>query len=92
MIGNMNKTIAISMLTDYRQSLLKSIDALYPDGFMMIDAVELAIKALEKDVAYICDRRYCPKGCLNPDCRHTKDITHAKNFKKVDENKWMEKE
>ena len=50
MIGNMPKSVAIEMLSNYRQSLLKMIDGLYPDGFMMIDALELAIKALEKDI------------------------------------------
>lgn len=92
MIGNMSKSVAISILSDYRQSLLKMIDGLYPDGFMMVDALEIAIKALENDVAYICDRRYCPEGCKNPDCHHTVDISHAKNFEQVDTNKWIEKE
>lgn len=27
---------------------------------------------------YLCDKRAC-KHC-SPECRHTKDITHAKNF------------
>ena len=49
MIGNMPKSVAIEMLNNYRQSLLKMVDGLYPDGFMMIDALELAIKALEKE-------------------------------------------
>ena len=90
MIGNMPKAVAITMLSDYRQSLLKMIDGLYSDGFMMIDALELAIKALENDVAYICDQRYCSDGCKNPDCRHTCDINHAKNFVRIGPGKWTE--
>lgn len=92
MIGNMPKSVAIEMLSDYRQSLLKMIDGLYPDGFMMIDALELAIKALEKEVAYVCDQKYCPDGCDNPECRHTCDIQHAKNFMEIEPGKWIERE
>lgn len=31
-------------------------------------------------VAYICDRTQCDGGCPNPDCHHTEDVRHAKNF------------
>jgi len=31
-----------------------------------------------KGILYICDRRAC-EHC-NPDCHHTSDIKHAKNF------------
>lgn len=44
----------------------------------------------KSEITYICDEKACPKGCLNSDCHHTTDITHAKNFKKIDVNKWME--
>ena len=30
---------------------------------------------------YICDRKQCGNRC-NPDCQHTTNIEHAKNFKK----------
>lgn len=43
-------------------------------------------------VSYLCDRRYCSEGCNNPDCHHTEDIHHAKNFVCVEVGKWMEKE
>lgn len=43
-------------------------------------------------VSYVCDERYCSEGCTNPDCHHTEDIRHAKNFKCVEDGKWMEKE
>lgn len=28
--------------------------------------------------AYLCDRKKC-EDCSYPDCKHTTDITHAKN-------------
>lgn len=37
----------------------------------------LRVIAMSKQL-YLCDRRAC-KHC-SPECRHTKDITHAKNF------------
>lgn len=48
-------------------------------------------KSKQTRVAYVCDQRYCPDGCHNPDCHHTEDITHAKNFTKLEAGKWMEK-
>lgn len=32
------------------------------------------------DIIFLCDRRACDK-CSNSNCKHTKDIRHAKNFK-----------
>lgn len=29
-------------------------------------------------ILYICDRKKCPN--CQPECEHTKDISHAKNF------------
>lgn len=31
-------------------------------------------------VLFLCDRKACGDTCPNPDCSHTGDITHAKNF------------
>lgn len=31
-------------------------------------------------VVYLCDRKACDGTCPNPECNHTNDITHAKNF------------
>ena len=31
------------------------------------------------DVLYLCDRKKCP-NCSYPQCKHTFDIKHAKNF------------
>jgi hypothetical protein len=42
-------------------------------------------------VAYVCDGRACADGCNNPECRHTCDISHAKNFEYVGDGKYMEK-
>ncbi len=29
---------------------------------------------------YLCDGLACEGGCRNPECSHTRDVTHAKNF------------
>lgn len=42
-------------------------------------------------VAYICDGKACTR-CDNPDCKHTVDIRHARNFERGAENKYAEKE
>lgn len=42
---------------------------------------EVQITHLERDeILYLCDRRACPE--CSPECRHTTDISHAKNFEK----------
>lgn len=43
-------------------------------------------------VAYVCDRKACA-GCSimpNPECSHTIDIRHAVNFKKFDNELYIE--
>lgn len=42
-------------------------------------------------VAYICDHKSCDK-CNNPECNHTFDIRHARNFEFVADNEYIEKE
>lgn len=44
----------------------------------------------EVKVAYLCDKKSCAK-CDNPDCHHTLDIEHAKNFERVEDGRYMEK-
>lgn len=34
-------------------------------------------------VLFLCDRKACEGGCLYPNCSHTTDITHAKNFESI---------
>lgn len=34
-----------------------------------------------RNVLYLCDGLACGKVCPNPECKHTTDIRHAKNFK-----------
>lgn len=42
-------------------------------------------------VGYICDRKFCEE-CDNPECHHTLDINHAKNFELIADNEYWEKE
>lgn len=35
-------------------------------------------------VAYLCDRKLC-ENCSYPECKHTLDISHAKNLEDPDE-------
>lgn len=44
------------------------------------------------EVAYLCDQKACEAGCNCSICHHTLDIRHAKNFWKMDEGKYMERE
>lgn len=39
-------------------------------------------KSEQPKVAYECDRRNCER-CDNPDCNHTVNVRHAKNFQLV---------
>ena len=43
-------------------------------------------------VAYLCDGQAKCKGGImcGKECKHTEDIKHAKNFKKIDETHYME--
>lgn len=36
-------------------------------------------RARERNILFICDRKACERCCY-PQCRHTPDIEHAKNF------------
>lgn len=47
------------------------------------------IDMCDYSVAYICDRDKCDI-CPGEGCRHTTDIDHALNFKKVEDEKYME--
>lgn len=40
-------------------------------------------------VLYLCDRKACAV-CNNPDCQHTSNIDHAKNFEHVHGSYWRE--
>ena len=43
-------------------------------------------------IAYVCDRKAC-NGCStkpSPECSHTLDINHAVNFKKFDDEHYIE--
>lgn len=43
-------------------------------------------------VLYLCNRERCEDGCQNPDCMHTTDIRHAKNFEERYGYQYWEKE
>lgn len=45
-------------------------------------AYEVTDKIIKK-VLYICDRRACNK--CDPECMHTSDISHAKDFELLDD-------
>lgn len=40
----------------------------------------------EPDILYRCDGKACGEVCPNPECKHTKDINHAVNFKRYDDS------
>lgn len=51
-----------------------------PDTPIMV--LENVTKAQSNRVAYLCDRKACPK-CGDPECLYTEDINHAVNFESV---------
>lgn len=44
------------------------------------------------DVLYLCDGKSCGDICPNTECKHTSDISHARNFVKGDDVSYWEKE
>ena len=44
-----------------------------------------------EEILFICDRQKCKK-CSFPDCKHTRDINHAANFKTREEDFYIERE
>lgn len=53
-------------------------------GVELHKCAECDKKKPENLVFYICDRKACDP-CGNPDCKHTLNIKHAKNFKSNEE-------
>ena len=49
-------------------------------------------KKSKDEIAFLCDWEACDIGADCLDCHHTTDVSHAKNFEKVAEGKYMEKE
>lgn len=43
----------------------------------------------DRIIVYACDREICGDKC-HDECAHTTDIDHAKNFRKIVENKYAE--
>lgn len=44
------------------------------------------------DILYLCDGKQCGDSCSSTQCKHTSDISHAKNFVKSDYDSYWEKE
>ena len=42
------------------------------------------------EVAYLCDHKACEE-CSSPMCLYTCDISHARNFERLEDGKYMEK-
>lgn len=39
------------------------------------------LQYLPRITLFLCDGRACGDECPNPECKHTADVNHAKNFK-----------
>lgn len=63
-----------------------------PGGISMVyEPQDASVNAeSEVKVAYLCDKKSCAR-CDNPDCHHTLDIEHAKNFERVEDGRYMER-
>lgn len=44
------------------------------------------------DILYFCDGKQCGDSCPSAECKHTSDISHAKNFVKGDYDSYWENE
>lgn len=44
------------------------------------------------NILYLCDGKQCGNSCPSTVCKHTSDISHAKNFVKGDYDSYWEKE
>lgn len=59
---------------------------LNPDFYTKgVSAIERLIAAVRGEkshqtIYFVCDKKSCGEECKNPDCHHTSDIHHAKNF------------
>lgn len=84
----MTKDEAISTL-EWHKLTISSKEDLYYDDYELLNALNMAIDALGESVAYICDEEACD-SCNNPECHHTLDIYHAKNFEEIEPGKFME--
>lgn len=49
-------------------------------------------KIKEADILYLCDGKQCGDTYPSAECKHTSDISHAKNFVKGDYDSYWEKE
>lgn len=54
--------------------------------YMMLNQVISTAELQKYEIAYLCKGH----NDANKYCKHTTDISFAKNFEKVDENKYME--
>lgn len=64
---------------DYDQ-MLKDLKTSIEDGIKNASEVRDLAHAQIPDIHYLCDRKACGGHCSYPTCKHTTDITHAKNF------------
>lgn len=44
------------------------------------------------DIFYLCDGKQCGDSCPEAKCKHTSDVSHAKNFVKWNYNSYWERE
>lgn len=42
-------------------------------------------------IAYICDGKECESGCSDSECTHTTNISHAKNFRLIEPDTYIER-
>ncbi|WP_290233562.1 hypothetical protein [Bacteroides acidifaciens] len=64
----------------------------YTKGAAAIE--RLIIAAAEKtyyQTLYLCDEKQCGDSCTSAECKHTSNISHAKNFVKDEQNNYWEK-
>ena len=84
--GGINRTFIFQVYQDYVYQLCDDWMLNKTDHYLYIG--EITDSTEKPHILYECDGMACKKPC-NKECRHTTDITHAKNFK-YENGSWVE--
>lgn len=67
----------VAMRDDVRKKLQEQLAAEIGQSVVLLP--NGVLRAKERNILFLCDRKACEK-CSYPQCRHTPELEHAKNF------------
>lgn len=85
--GGVNRTFVFQVYQDYGYRYSDDWMLRKTDNYLYIG--EITDRPEKPHILYECDGMAC-KDCFRKECRHTTDITHAKNFK-CENGVWIER-